>query len=199
MITRHSTTLVANDRASGASRRSWRITLLALLGLLGLVAAACGSDSSTTDSSGASTETGSSTASSEAAGSGATTGSGAASSDCPTDFTPIKAGTLTAVAVSSVRRSRSMPEVPTVAESGFPGFEAGSWFGLFAAKGTPQPIIDKLNAQINAILREKDTAEHLEKQGAEPMGGSPQDFANMLKRDYEGWKPVVQRSGAAAD
>ncbi len=99
MITRHSTSPVANDRAPGASRRSWRITLLALMGLLGLVAAACGSDSATTDTStGASTKTDSSTATSEASGSsGATTGSGAASSDCPTDFTPIKAGTLSVV------------------------------------------------------------------------------------------------------
>lgn len=98
MITRHSTTPVANDRALGASRRSWRITLLALLGLLGLVAAACGSDSATTDSTGASTDTDSSSATTEAAGSGATTGGGAAAGDdCPTDFTPIKAGTLTVV------------------------------------------------------------------------------------------------------
>lgn len=85
--------MVAHDRAPGASRRSWRITLLALLSLLGLVAAACGSDSASTESTGASTETDSSTATSEGgAGSGA-----AAGEDCPTDFTPIKAGTLTVV------------------------------------------------------------------------------------------------------
>ncbi|MDH5290914.1 MAG: transporter substrate-binding domain-containing protein, partial [Acidimicrobiia bacterium] len=86
MITRHSTVLVANDRAPGASRRSWRISLLALLGCLGLVAAACGSD----DTAAA---TGSSAANSEE---GATPG-GAAGDECPTDFTPIKAGTLTVV------------------------------------------------------------------------------------------------------
>ncbi|MEZ5409027.1 MAG: ABC transporter substrate-binding protein [Acidimicrobiales bacterium] len=99
MITRQPTIQVANDRAPGASRRSWRITLLALLGLLGLVAAACGSDSTATESStGASTETDSSSATTEASGSEATTGGGAAAGDeCPTDFTPIKAGTLTVV------------------------------------------------------------------------------------------------------
>ena len=82
---------------------------------------------------------------------------------------------------------------------GYTGMENGSWFGLFAPKGTPQPIIDKLNAQINEILREKETQEHFERNGAEPAGGSPQDFARFIRREYETWRPVVQRTGATAD
>ena len=72
-----------------------------------------------------------------------------------------------------------------------------TWFGLFAARGTPQAIIDKVNAQVNEILKEKDTQEALELQGATPVGGSPQDFARFMRKDYENWRPVAQRAGGS--
>lgn len=117
----------------------------------------------------------------------------------PSVIGQIRGGKLHPIGQVAGKRAKALPDVPTMRELGYEGMDNGSWFGLFAAKGTPPEIIDKLNAQVNTILKEKETAEHLEKQGAEPMGGSPADFAAMLKRDYEGWKPVVQRSGAAAD
>jgi tripartite-type tricarboxylate transporter receptor subunit TctC len=83
-------------------------------------------------------------------------------------------------------------------EQGVLGLESGSWFGLFVAKGTPQAIIDKVNTQVNEILKEKDTQDALERQGATPAGGSPQDFARFVRREYETWRPVAQRSGSSS-
>jgi tripartite-type tricarboxylate transporter receptor subunit TctC len=117
----------------------------------------------------------------------------------PSVIGQINGGKLHALGQVAGQRAKALPNVATMKELGYEGMETGAWFGLFAAKGTPQAIVDKLNAQINAILKEKETQDSFEKQGAEPMGGSPADFAAMLKRDYEGWRPVVQRSGAALD
>ena len=114
----------------------------------------------------------------------------------PSVIGQIKGGKLLPIGQVAATRSKALPDVPTMRELGIAGLEAGAWFGLFAAKGTPQPIIDKLNATVNEILKEKDTIDALERQGADPIGGSPRDFAALVKRDYEGWKPVVARSGA---
>lgn len=111
----------------------------------------------------------------------------------------IKGGKLTAISQVAARRATSLPDVPTMKELGYAGMENGSWFGLFAPRGTPQAIVDKLNAQVNEILKEKDTQEHFERNGAEPAGGSAQDFARFIRREYELWRPVVQRTGATAD
>jgi tripartite-type tricarboxylate transporter receptor subunit TctC len=111
----------------------------------------------------------------------------------------IKGGKLRALGQVAQRRFKAMPDVPTMKELGVQGMENGSWFGLFAVKGTPQPIIDKINAQVNAILKEKEVQEFLEQNGADPVGGSPQDYARIIKGDYEMWRPVVQRSGATSD
>ncbi len=111
----------------------------------------------------------------------------------------IKGGKLTALAQVAPTRVKQLPNVPTMKELGISGMDNGSWFGLFAAKGTPAAIVEKFNATINQILREPETQEAFDKQGATPVGGSPADFGAMLKRDYEFWKPVVQRSGASAN
>jgi tripartite-type tricarboxylate transporter receptor subunit TctC len=116
----------------------------------------------------------------------------------PSVIQHIKAGKLTAVAVSSRERSRSMPEVPTVAESGFPGFEASAWFGYFAPKGTPREVILALNKALNESLNDKEIDARLVLDGADPAPGSPEKFGAFVKAEYEKWAEVVKASGATA-
>jgi len=117
----------------------------------------------------------------------------------PSVIAHIKAGNLVAIAVSSARRSRSMPEVPTVAESGFPGFEAGSWFGLFAPKGTPQSVITELNRATNEFVAEKGVQARMVEEGADPVGGTPEQLGAFVRRETEKWKAVVRESGATVN
>jgi tripartite-type tricarboxylate transporter receptor subunit TctC len=111
----------------------------------------------------------------------------------------IKAGSLVALGVSSLKRSRSMPDVPTIAESGFPGFEAGSWFGIFVPRGTPQTVIATLNKLSNEIIAERANEARMVEEGADPAGGSPEKFAEFVHREYEKWRKVVRESGATVD
>jgi len=111
----------------------------------------------------------------------------------------IDAGTLRAIAVTSARRSRSLPDVPTVAERGFPGFEAGSWFGFFAPKGAPPEVVSTLNKAVNEIIAVPAMEAQLIKEGADPVGGTPEQFAQFVQREYEKWKIVVRESGATAE
>jgi len=115
----------------------------------------------------------------------------------PSVIGQIKAGKLRAIAVSSVRRSASMPDIPSVAESGFPGFEAGSWFGMFAPKGTPPAVIDKLNTAINGVLpelRDKMIAE-----GADPVGGSAADFGKFTHAEQRKWSALIKQMDTKAE
>jgi tripartite-type tricarboxylate transporter receptor subunit TctC len=111
----------------------------------------------------------------------------------------IETGSLRALAVSSAKRSRSLPDVPTVAERGHPGFEAGSWFGFFAPKGTPQQVIDTLNKHVNEIIAVPATEGAMVKEGADPIGGTPQQFGQFVQREFEKWRVVVKESGATAE
>ncbi len=111
----------------------------------------------------------------------------------------IEAGTLRAIAVSSARRSRSLPDVPTVAESGFPGFEASSWFGFFAPRGTPPEVVNTLNKAVNEIIGVPAMEAQLIKEGADPAGGTPAQFAQFVQREFEKWRTVVRESGATAE
>ncbi len=111
----------------------------------------------------------------------------------------IRAGTLTAIAVSSLQRSRSLPMVPTVHESGFPEFQAGSWFGLFAPKGTPAAITAELNKSVNEILRDPEITAKMVQEGADPIGGTAAQYATFIKAEHEKWKAVVKASGAVAE
>jgi tripartite-type tricarboxylate transporter receptor subunit TctC len=111
----------------------------------------------------------------------------------------IDAGGLRALAVSSVKRSRSLPDVPTVADSGFPGFETGSWFGFFGPKGTPAEVIEALNKQVNEIIALPAVEATLIKEGADPVGGTPLQFAQFVQREFEKWRTVVRESGASAE
>jgi tripartite-type tricarboxylate transporter receptor subunit TctC len=111
----------------------------------------------------------------------------------------IDAGTLRAVAVSSIKRSRSLPEVPTVAERGFPGFEAGSWFGFFAPKGTPAEVVATLNKAVNEVIEVPAFQAQMIREGADPAGGTPQQFGQFIQREFEKWRAVVRESGATVE
>ncbi|MGV3573079.1 MAG: Bug family tripartite tricarboxylate transporter substrate binding protein [Ramlibacter sp.] len=115
----------------------------------------------------------------------------------PSVIQHIHAGKLRALAVTSAKRSRSLPDAPTVAESGFPGFEAGSWFGFFAPKGTPDGVIAELNKAVNEALPPLEA--QMVREGADPVGGSPAQFSQFVHREYEKWKVIVRDSGATAD
>jgi tripartite-type tricarboxylate transporter receptor subunit TctC len=117
----------------------------------------------------------------------------------PSVLGQIRGGKLSALGQVAPSRVKALPEVPTMKELGFEGMDTGSWFGMFVAKGTPKAIIDKLNAQVAAILKEPETQEALEKQGATPAGGTPEDYKRFLQKDIDFWRPVVQRTGASAN
>jgi tripartite-type tricarboxylate transporter receptor subunit TctC len=111
----------------------------------------------------------------------------------------IDAGLLRAIAVSSLKRSRSLPDVPTVAERGYPGFEAGSWFGFFAPKGTPAEVVATLNKAVGEIVGVPAMEASLVKEGADPASGTPQAFAQFVRSEYEKWRVVVKESGATPE
>ena len=113
----------------------------------------------------------------------------------PSVIGQIRAGKLRAIAVSSPKPSRALPGVPTVAESGYPGFSAGSWFGMLAPTGTPPAIIDKLNRGVAQAMVSLES--QFVNEGADPVGGSPQFFHEFIRKEYEKWKKVVLESGAA--
>ena len=111
----------------------------------------------------------------------------------------VKAGRVRAIAVASPRRSIALPDVPTAAESGLPGFESSAWFGILAPIKTPKPIIDRLNREINGLLDEPAFRKRIIEIGVEPMGGSAADFAAYLDAEIRKWGEVVRRSGAKID
>jgi tripartite-type tricarboxylate transporter receptor subunit TctC len=111
----------------------------------------------------------------------------------------MKAGRLRALAVTTAQRSPSVPELPTISEAGLPGFEATTWHGVVVPAATPVPLVQKLNQDINAVLKEKDLSERLSGLGAEILTGTPKDFADYIAREIPKWTKVVRDSGAKAD
>ncbi|MBV9191342.1 MAG: tripartite tricarboxylate transporter substrate binding protein [Betaproteobacteria bacterium] len=111
----------------------------------------------------------------------------------------IKAGRLRALAVTTSQRSPSMPDLPTLAEAGVPGFESITWHGVVVPSATPAATVERLNRAINAALKDKELAGRLEALGAEIAGGSPQDFADYIQREIPKWTKVVKDSGAKAE
>ena len=117
----------------------------------------------------------------------------------PSSLALIKGGKLKALAVTSSARAAALPDVPTNAESGLPGFEASSWFGLLAPAGTPPPVIAKLNGEIAKWLATPEAKEKLLAQGANAAGGTPEDFAQFINAETAKWQKVVKESGAKVD
>ena len=111
----------------------------------------------------------------------------------------IKAGKIRGIAVTSPHRMPSLPEVATVAESGFPGYEDYTWIGFFAPAGTPKAIVDKLNHDIAAILRLPDTKERLAVLGFDPINNTPEEFTAYIKVEVTKWAKVIKDSGARVD
>ena len=114
-------------------------------------------------------------------------------------MTLVTAGKLRALAVTSAQRIKPLPGVPTVAESGYQGFEAVTWSGLVAPAGTPAEVIAKLNAEVAKVLTRADFLEKLAAEGSQPLGGSPQQFAEFLREEHAKWGLAVRESGAKVD
>jgi len=110
-----------------------------------------------------------------------------------------RAGKVKALGTTGKSRSSVTPDVPTVAEAGLPGYEATIWLGVMAPAGTPRPVLDKLNAEINKILASGEVKENWAKQGAVPMGMSVDQFDKFLREDIAKWAKVVKASGAKQD
>jgi tripartite-type tricarboxylate transporter receptor subunit TctC len=111
----------------------------------------------------------------------------------------VKAGQVRALGTSAAKRSSVLPDVPTIAEAGVPGYESTIWLGIMAPAGTPKAIVDKLNAEINKAITRPDVKEAWDKQGAVPLVMSPAEFEKYLRADIEKWAHVVQVSGIKAD
>ena len=107
----------------------------------------------------------------------------------------VKAGKLKALAWAAPKRGHLAPDLPTVAEQGMPDLDASIWFGLMAPVGTPQPIIDKLNRELNAALKSPELLDVLGKQGYEPLGGTPQDFSRYIDAELRKWKAAAEIAG----
>ena len=120
-------------------------------------------------------------------------------SSVPTAMGQIKDGRLRAIAVTSLKRSASLPETPTIAESGWPGFEAITWFGFVAPAKTPAPIIKELNANINFILKMPEVRSKLMGEGGEILGGTPEQFSALLNKDTARWARVIQDANVKID
>ncbi|SOZ35658.1 Bug family tripartite tricarboxylate transporter substrate binding protein [Cupriavidus neocaledonicus] len=104
----------------------------------------------------------------------------------------VKDGKLKALAVTGARRSPLAPEIPTISESGLPGFVSDTWFGIYGPKGMPADIVNRLNAEFNKAIQSPEVKERLAKLGAEPVGGTPAQFAAMVKQDSARWGKLIR-------
>lgn len=120
-------------------------------------------------------------------------------SSVPTLIGHIKNGKMRAIAVTSLKRVDDLAQVPTVAESGYKGFEAVTWFGFVAPAAVPKDIVVRLNAEVNKALQAADVQKKLEDQGADVLGGSPEQFGALIKSDISRWAPIIKESGARLD
>jgi tripartite-type tricarboxylate transporter receptor subunit TctC len=111
----------------------------------------------------------------------------------------VKSGRLRALAVIAAQRSPQLPETPTVAEAGMPGFEVTTWYGILAPAKTPRAIVTRLNREVSAILKDPETKERLAVIGAEPAPGAPEEFGTYIKQEIAKWADVVRKAGLQAD
>jgi tripartite-type tricarboxylate transporter receptor subunit TctC len=107
----------------------------------------------------------------------------------------VKSGRLRAIAVTTAKRLPAEPNVPTIAESGVAGFDVALWHGLIGPKGLPQPVVERINSEVNKILHIKETAEQLQTDGVAPAGGSAQQFQAQIKKEIDLWRKVVATTG----
>ena len=117
----------------------------------------------------------------------------------PSSLPLVREGKLRALGVTSAKRSAAAPDIPTLAESGLPGFEAVSWFAMFSPANTPAPVVNKLQAEISKILKSPDISKKLLDLGLEPSGGSPAELAAYQKSEIAKWSKVVKDSGAKVE
>lgn len=109
----------------------------------------------------------------------------------------VKSGRLKAVAVTSAQRVAEAPDIPTVAESGLPGYEVTSWQGLIAPKQVPRAIVDRINSEIEKAIRQKDVQERFQSSGVSPAGGTPEHFLDEIRKEIALWRKVVAKAGIA--
>lgn len=120
-------------------------------------------------------------------------------SSVPSVLQQIRSGKLRPVAVTSAKRVDDLPQTPTVGESGYKGFDAVTWFGFLAPAGTPKEIVARLNAEFNKALQQPDLRKRLGEEGADPMGGTPEQFAELIREDMARWGKTVKESGVRLD
>ncbi len=120
-------------------------------------------------------------------------------STMPPALPQVKAGKLKAIAVTSAKRSLTMPELPTIAEAALPGFEAITWYGMAAPAGTPKAIVTRLNSEVVKLLHMPEVKERLLATGTEASGTTPEEFATYIKSEIVKWAKVIKESGARAE
>ncbi len=113
----------------------------------------------------------------------------------PASVSNIQAGQLRGIAVAGATRSAALPNVPTAAESGLPGFEAVQYYGLAAPAGTPRPIVERLNKELRGILASDEMKQRLIAEGSDPVPGTPQDYAANIAREEGKWAALVKKLG----
>ncbi|AZG08538.1 tripartite tricarboxylate transporter substrate binding protein [Pigmentiphaga sp. H8] len=120
-------------------------------------------------------------------------------SSVPSAMAQIQSGKLRALAVTSAKRSTSLPDVPTVAELGYKGFDVSTWYGLFMPAGTSKEIVATVNTAVNKLLAQPETRDAIHAQGAEAQAMSPEEFAQLLKSDYLKWKDIVRAANVTVE
>jgi tripartite-type tricarboxylate transporter receptor subunit TctC len=111
----------------------------------------------------------------------------------------LKGGRVRALAITGAKRSPVVPDVPTMAEAGLKDYVAVGWQGIMVPAGTPEPVVERLNAEINKVLADPEVRGNLTSQGLEVVGGSAQQFGEFVRKDTERWRGAVQASGAKVD
>lgn len=120
-------------------------------------------------------------------------------SSVPSVLQQIRTGKLRPLAVTSAKRVDDLPQTPTVGESGYKGFDAVTWFGFLAPAGTPKDVVTRLNAEFNRALQQPDLRKRLGDEGADPLGGTPEQFADLIRDDIVRWGKTVKESGIKLD
>lgn len=117
----------------------------------------------------------------------------------PSAITHVRSGKLRGIAVTTLKRAKAVPDLPTLAESGLPGFETGAWQGFLAPAGTPQTVIDQLNAATQKVLQRPAMVERLAADGSEPVGSTPAAFSQFVRNEVAKWSRVVKAAGIRID